>query len=41
MIVFILKAKLRERKETENFPRGQRRHFVHHFQIADDQCPLR
>jgi len=20
------------------FSRGQRRHFVYHFQIADDQC---
>ena len=23
-----------------NFSRGQRRHFVYHFQIADDQCFL-
>jgi len=26
---------------AEIFPEGgQRRHFVHHFQIADDQCSL-
>jgi len=24
-----------------NSSRGQRRHFVHHFQIADDQCSLK
>jgi len=23
-----------------NFSRGERRHFVYHFQIADDQCSL-
>jgi len=23
-----------------NFSTGERRHFVYHFQIADDQCSL-
>jgi len=23
---------------AEIFPGGERRHFVYHFQIADDQC---
>jgi len=39
-------TKKRKRESTiihgrpQNFFQGERRHFVHHFQIADDQCSL-
>jgi len=40
-----MKARKREstiiHRRPQQFSRGERRHFVFHFQIADNQCSLR